>query len=77
MSTDNPIQSAESVLVVPLSIKAQMARDAIAPHQLQRWWSPDTERTVDPWDDPEVRAAICHLLSDVWHAPEHIDGSIS
>lgn len=64
-----PALIAESVLVVPLSVKAQMARDGIAPNQLQRWWSPDTERRVDPFDDPEVRAAIRHLLSDIWHAP--------
>lgn len=62
-------------LFVPLRIKAQMARDGLAPNQLQRWWCPDTNRDMDPLDEPEVRAAIRHLLNDIWRAPEHIDGS--
>ena len=61
-----------SGLIVPKSFKAQMARSGIAPTQLTPWWSPDTDRMVDPLDDPEIRAAVLHCLNDVWHAPEVI-----
>ena len=62
-----------SALVVPKSFKAEMARNGTAPNQLTRWWSPDTERDVDPLDDPEIRAAVRHCLNDVWHAPEETE----
>lgn len=58
----DPAQSAELVRV-----RARMVRNEIAPHQLERWWSPDTERPVDPMDDPETRASIKSLLADLWN----------
>ncbi len=62
-----------SALVVPMSFKAEMARRGIAPMQLRSWWSPDTDRMVDPLDDPEIRAAVRHCLNDMWHAAEQHD----
>lgn len=59
-----------SGLVVPVSFKAQMARDAIAPMQLQPWWSPDTDSMVDPLDDRETRAAVRRCLGEIWRAGE-------
>lgn len=48
-------------------VRARLARSGIAPTQLDRWWCPDTERTLDPMDDPETQQEIRLLLRDLWN----------
>lgn len=51
-----------------LAVRAEMARAGIAPMQLTPWWSPDTERDVDPMSDPETKQEIRRFLGRVWGA---------
>lgn len=58
-------------MVVPLHIKAEMARKGIAPMQLQGYEDPE-RGWVDPMDDMDTKAAIRHLLSEIWKAPPYL-----
>lgn len=53
-----------------VSIRAQMVRGQIAPHQLQSYWCPDRNGTVNPLKDPEVLEEIVDFLSWLWRATD-------
>lgn len=48
-------------------VRARLARAGIAPVQLQRYECPDTERMVDPMNDPETQAEFRRLVIDLWN----------
>jgi hypothetical protein len=73
VTTDNPVP--EVVRLEPMQIRAVMARRGIAPMHLQPWWSPDTERDMNPFDDPETQVELRGFLSWLWTYCLQAEGS--
>ena len=64
MSDDFRLLSGD--LVKPMRIRAVMARNGLAPCNNGRYWSPDTERDVDPLANDEMRTAVRSFMSQLW-----------
>lgn len=56
-------------LVVPVAVKADLARSGIAPGQLAPYHDPE-RGYVDPKADREVVAALWALVGTLWRASE-------
>lgn len=50
-------------------IRAEMARRGLLTHQLQPWWSPDSEGMVDPLKSGDVQREVRRFMA--W-----LDGAI-
>lgn len=51
----------------PMKVRAEMARRGLAPNQLFPYWSPDTERTIDPLrDTTDGRQAVREFAYWLW-----------